>query len=142
MDRLVESLIVSANGNYRSLLQLMTKCLELIPIKLPDPALNAKTIAQSYWLKHEASEEDLEKARINCWEYLDQNSAKNSESNQAISASRAVICTLYGKPPSEDLGELADFFVQMLFAANACADANFREKFIAAVTGYTASNEP
>jgi hypothetical protein len=141
-DSAVECLIVSAKGNYRSLLQLMTKCLDLIPIKLPEDALDAKIIAQSYWLGHEASESDLERARINCWEYLDQNSADNDEVKQSISATRAVICTLYGKPPSDDLSELADFFVQMLFAANAKDDIGFNEKLLLAVNSFRQRNEP
>jgi len=92
---------------------------------LPSVATDALDVARCFQ-RSQASAEQLERARIQCWEFLDAKSASTDFSQPEICAIRAVICILYAESPSEDVSELLSWFLTLvgkMDASDAVPDA-------------------
>jgi len=97
--------------------ELMIECLRAIPTALPTVGVDAIQTARRFWIEHSVPASNLEKARVACWTYLDERSASTNTDVPEYCAVRAVICVLYADPPSKDLGDLIEFFGEMLAGA-------------------------
>lgn len=105
------SKIESALGdNYGKYIQLLIACLKLIKTSIPTVGIEAFELAKKYWIDKTLSDEELEAARIKCWEYIDAQGSSTDLDDKKIYALRSVICVLYSEQPSEDNGELLEFF--------------------------------
>jgi len=92
---------------------------------LPAVAIDALEIARRFQ-RSQASPEQLARARVKCWEFLDAKSASTDFSQPETCAIRAVICFLYAEPPSDDVAELLSWFltlVKKMDASEAVPDA-------------------
>lgn len=88
MDPLTNRL-VEAVSHFRSLNQLMIRSLQLITIPLPNVGTVAIEIAKQYWI--DSSHLDLERARIECWEYLDERSASTNNEEIEYCANNGIL---------------------------------------------------
>ncbi|BEV16224.1 hypothetical protein HBDW_30120 [Herbaspirillum sp. DW155] len=96
---------------FRRVCGFMTAYLGLFT--LPSVAADALEVATRFQ-RSQASAEQLERARIRCWESLDAKSASTDFSQPDICAIRAAICFLYAEPPSEDVAELLSWFLTLV----------------------------
>jgi hypothetical protein len=137
-DQLTDHMIATANDDYATSARLMIECLQLIPFHLPLVGQTGTEVARRYWIHHSVSALDLERARVECWNYLDERSASTNTDEPEYCALRAVICVLYGEPPSDDIGELIEFFNQMLRGAlNQESDEDFSAAVVSVVDGFS-----
>jgi len=116
LDKLIDHMVAIVSGSYANCVRLMIDCLGVIPFRLPDVALQGIDVAKRYWMERSVPASELEHARVACWNYLDERSASTNTENPEYCGIRAVICTLYPEPPSDDIGELVCFFSEMLRA--------------------------
>jgi hypothetical protein len=135
--QLTDHMIATTNDDYGTSARLMIECLQLIPFYLPLVGQTGTEVARRYWTLHSASASDLERARVECWNYLDERSASTNTDEPEYCALRAVICVLYAKPPSDDIGELIEFFNQMLRGALIQkSDEDFLAAVVSVVDGF------
>ncbi len=138
LDELTDAMTATASGDYKTSVRLMVKCLRVIPFPVPDVVITGIELARRYWKHGSASETDLERARVACWNYLDHVASSTNTIEPEFCAIRAVICVLYPNAPSDDIGELIDFFNQMLRGTLAKDDEDsFSEKVMAVVEEFT-----
>jgi hypothetical protein len=97
-------------GRHRAVVQFMIESCALITVHLPPVARSALEKARNYW-NGLGTQGELEQARIECWQYLDEIGSSTDLRIPGASAVRAVICLLYPSPAQEDLLELAHFFI-------------------------------
>ncbi len=116
-DSLTDRMAAVANYDYNTSVRLMLRCLAVIPVKLPPVAISSFEVASRYWIDRTVPKAELEKARIDCWNYLDERAVSTNTIDPEPSAVRAVICVLYDAPPSDDVAELLEFFNQVLIAS-------------------------
>jgi hypothetical protein len=114
IDDLIDEIIEVTADKYELCVILMLRCLQLISDEFPVVASQSMNVAIDYWLKATINCEMLDSARIECWNYLDSNSASTNIENSEFCAVRAVICVLYPEPNSDDNGELLDWFFKMI----------------------------
>jgi hypothetical protein len=132
MDHIIES----GNNDYASSMRIMIQCLQLIRCIVPAVGVASMKVARRFWEFHSVPTSDLERARVNCWQYLDERSASTNTELPEYCAVRAVICVLYAEPPSDDLSELVGFFVEMLAGAlDHESESTFVSRVISAVDG-------
>lgn len=94
--------------------RLLLECLTLIKDDLPAIGLEALSIAEKYWVDKIIVSSELESVRVRCWRFLDERNAATNTQEKQYCALRAVICVLYAEPPSDDIGELIEFFMEMM----------------------------
>lgn len=114
IDKLTNIMLEATSDNYEACVRLMLKCLSLVQECCPSIALAGIAVANKYWIDNSADAMELNDARVKCWDFLEGESASANTHEKTFCAVRAVICVLYTKPPSEDNGELIDWFLQML----------------------------
>ena len=78
-DQLTDHMIATANDDYGTSARLMKdECLQLIPFYLPLVGQTGTEVARQYRIHHSVSASDLERARVECWNYLDERSASTN----------------------------------------------------------------
>lgn len=117
LENLTDRMVALAKYDYETSVRLMLRCLAVIPIQLPQVAISAIDLATRYWNDRSIPKDELEEARVRCWNYLDEQSASTNTIDPEACALRAVICVLYEAPPSDEIAELIAFFNQVLFAS-------------------------
>ncbi|MEJ5150700.1 hypothetical protein [Comamonas sp. MYb396] len=80
----------------------MLRSLARIRHLLPGIGLQSLQMAERYWLQKVGSPEDLENARVACWDYLENTGASVGSETKEQAAMRAVICVLYAEPDADD----------------------------------------
>jgi len=114
IEKLTDYMLTAANEHYPTLVRLMIECLTIIPFQTPPVGASGIKIVRQFWIKVLRDKEELERARVECWMYLDSHSASTNTEVPEFCALRAVICVLDEEAPSEDLEEGVDFFIHML----------------------------
>jgi hypothetical protein len=100
--------------NYRRYVAFMLDCVNTVAPALPELGVKGYETALRYW-KGAAGRDELEKARVATWKYLDgESTAPEAPSTFAM---RAVVSVLYPDPPSDDGVELLDWFVRIVVSA-------------------------
>jgi hypothetical protein len=94
--------------------QAMICCLDLVSENCPSVGQRGVDVAKQYWVEGASIHAEVEKARIACWDYVDGDSALADEKEISKSAVDAVICVLHPEAPSDDIGELVEWFLQRL----------------------------
>ena len=79
-------------------------------------ARRAFDVAGMYWAG-QATENELEAARVECWQSLDSIGATTNLVEPVHCATRAVICVTYSSPPSEDIVEILEWFASVVHLA-------------------------
>ena len=116
------------NEAFRRVCNFVIAFVELFQGTIPLVAKDALIVVKAFW-RGDASAEQVELARIKCWEYLDSKSASTDFSNPETCAIRAVICILYAEPPSEDMAELVGWFLTLMEKVDGIApDLNSLQK--------------
>ena len=101
-------------NSYHLCIKFMLASLSLVDKhSFPSVALDALIIANNYW-ENRVGKTKLESARVACWNYLDEISESTTSTDKNSYAVRAVICTLYIDPPSGDIIEILEWFIQMI----------------------------
>ncbi|KID58075.1 hypothetical protein JF50_04885 [Pseudoalteromonas luteoviolacea] len=114
VDDLIDEVIYVTADKYKYCIILMLRCLKLISDECPKVASQSMKVANDFWVKAAVNSEMLDSARVECWNFLDANSASTNIEQREFCAVRAVICVLYPEPFSDDNGELLDWFFKML----------------------------
>ena len=78
--------------------------------------MEALSIAEKYWIDKSLVAAELESTRVRCWRFLDERNAATNVQEKQYCALRAVMCVLYAEPPSDDIGELLEFFMEIMSA--------------------------
>jgi len=100
---------------HRGYMRLFCICLGALAGLLPLVASRAFATASAYWLDGEGAVHDLDRAREECWKYLDSIGSNTTLSSPAVIATRAVICALYPEPQGEEFDEeTLRWFVMLL----------------------------
>lgn len=95
--------------DYERCVRFMMDVLDAAQITEPGVVREALEVARGYWDKNRTTEE-LENARISCWDYLRSIGQETSITEPNACKARAVISVLYATPPSEDILEILDWF--------------------------------
>jgi len=117
LDDLTDRMTATVGEDYGKSVRLMIECLQLIPFHMPHVASIGLGVANRYWIKHSLLDSELEKARVDCWNYADERSESTDTETPEDFAVRAVICVLYEAPPEEGIDEAISFFNEMLRGA-------------------------
>ena len=88
---IAESMLVYEQAN-----QLMTLCLEQIPIQLPNSASIGVQVARKYWFEKLGTSDELESALMSCLYSLEKDMADVQPQTREHFAIRAVMCVLHG----------------------------------------------
>ncbi len=91
----------------------MLDCLELVRNECPEVAKNAISVAELF-CSGDASPEELKEVNHACWSYLKKRNASTNTEEKKFCMVRAVICALVSDVNSDYLGELFEFFVEMM----------------------------
>jgi hypothetical protein len=108
--------------NEKKVLSFCCSCCRLIWDKLPQIAQDALRVSEKY-INDSATPRDLEEARVNLWNYLDENNSDTKISN--IAAVRAVICCLY---PIKTKNEAFDCMDYTMDFCN-CVEDRYSEQY-------------
>ena len=97
---------------------LMLRCLSNIESNIendfPEIAKEAINTAQNFWVDKTLSALELEKTRINCWQYLDKKKDTIKFGAKEYHSIRAVICLLYDSQSISDLYDGLEYFLEQL----------------------------
>lgn len=99
--------------NCQKCMKFMIAFIQIINESIPNIGIKALDVAKRYWLENKVDSTLLEKARVDCWQYLDDHKASTNFQEPKFCALRAVICILYSEPP-EDIGEVIQFYFEMI----------------------------
>lgn len=116
MGQFVDRMALIGEASYDTCIRLLLECIALFKNDLPVIGLEALSIAEKYWIDKNIVSAELESVRVRCWRFLDEKNAATNTQEKQYCALRAVICTLYAEPPSDDIGELIEFFMEMMSA--------------------------
>ena len=114
---LTDKMLAVSSADYDTSVRLIFACLKLIRFPLPQVALSGIEIARQYWIDGSVPRSAMESARVACWRYLDEQDATWNTEEPEFCAIRAVICVLHPDPPSDDVGDLVEFFNEVLRGA-------------------------
>lgn len=123
LDELIDLVESAVGESYEKCIRFMLGCVVLVKNHLPDVGREAVEIAKKYWLGAKENPDELENARVKCWNYLDEQNASTNTQEKQYCALRAVICILYAEPPSDDISELIEFFLEMVVAVEENIDS-------------------
>ena len=102
--------------------RLMNRYREILPINLEQYV----ELASAYWGRGEGSAQEIEDARVECWNFLDGKGHVTGIASAEDAAVRALICLLYHKSKDEDqVADTAEFFlasIRRIKANDPCAD--------------------
>lgn len=116
LDQFVDRIALIGEASYDTCIRLLVECMALVKDDLPVIGLEALSIAEKYWIDKSIVSAELESVRVRCWRFLDERNAATNAQEKQYFAVRAVICVLYAEPPSDDIGELIEFFMEMMSA--------------------------
>jgi hypothetical protein len=91
-------------------------------------ARNTFAVATRYWAG-QATETELEAARVGCWRVLDESNAATNLADKEHCATRAVICVTYATPSSDDIVEVLTWFVKVVRLAG-CPESHIESSLI------------
>ncbi len=114
LDDLIDEVIAVTSDEYKKCILFMIRCLSLVTGVCPEAGIRGIAVAKKYWINKSVSAEELEGARVSCWDYLDAHSASTNIQEAKFCAMRAIICVLYSEAQFDDNGELLDWFFKML----------------------------
>jgi len=114
LDDIVDIIEANVGEGYDRCIRVLLGCVALVKSHLPDVGIEALSVAEKYWLEQSLSSDQLEAERIKCWNYLDERGASTNTQDKEYCALRAVICLLHAQQPSDDIGELIEFFLEMV----------------------------
>ncbi|WP_437608113.1 hypothetical protein WMF20_45890 [Sorangium sp. So ce834] len=103
---------VGLNKHADRCVRFMVESCILIKDRLSDSGTSALVVAQRYWAGL-ATENELEAARVECWQELDAKSWSTNTEEPEACAMRAVICVLYPRWVERDALEHMEWFMQM-----------------------------
>lgn len=103
----------SIESDYRKLICFMVDCLELIPTNNSEADRFGVEAAKNF-CQGKATDDEIKKARIACWKFIDQNGGTQDISNPKTCSTRAILCALHEEPPSEEISEILSWFVKVL----------------------------
>ena len=109
---IAESMLVYEQAN-----QLMTLCLEQIPIQLPNSASIGVQVARKYWFEKLGTSDELESALMSCLYSLEKDMADVQPQTREHFAIRAVMCVLHGDFEKYYYGLGVQCFSNYLWAA-------------------------
>lgn len=118
IDELIDEVLVATGDDYVKALVVMTKCLDMIRKQCPEVGVRGIQVATGYWIDGNRHAEELEEARVACWNYLDSGSNSVSIVEKKVCSVRAVICVLYPELQQHDVGELLEWFFLMMDRAS------------------------
>ncbi|KZN69229.1 hypothetical protein [Pseudoalteromonas luteoviolacea] len=113
IDDLIDEVIDFASGKHEKCMVIMINCITLISDKVPEVGERALEVAVKFWIEESADSTALDKARVQCWDYLNAYSASTNIKDAKYCALRAVICVLYADFKGEDTDETLEFFMKM-----------------------------
>jgi hypothetical protein len=116
LDQFVDRIALIGEASYDTCIRLLVECMALVKDDLPVIGLEALSIAEKYWIDKSIVSAELESVRVRCWRFLDERNATTNVQEKQYCALRAVMCVLYAEPPSDDIGELLEFFMEMISA--------------------------
>lgn len=116
LDQFVDRIALIGEASYDTCIRLLVECMALVKDDLPVIGLEALYVAEKYWLDKSLLAGELEITRVRCWCFLDERNAATNTQEKQYCALRAVMCVLYAEPPSDDIGELIEFFIEMMSA--------------------------
>lgn len=112
----------SLTENYQLFMKYFLDCLSVIQEHFSEPVLaDCFFKAKAYW-GNELNVTELDKARVRCWTHLHSAERQGPSKVQSVFAMRALICTLYAKPPSDDTHELLYWFLEHVVRVAAVDD--------------------
>ncbi|WCM94289.1 hypothetical protein M5C99_06055 [Acidovorax sp. NCPPB 2350] len=109
------SLQYSVKSHYHIAICFMVDCLGLIKTDASDADRLGMQVARDFCLGI-ANNKDIKEARIACWKHIDQNGGSQNISDPKTCTTRAILCALYEEPPSEEISEIIEWFLQMLLS--------------------------
>lgn len=116
LDQFVDRIALIGEPSYDTCIRLLVECMALVKDDLPVIGLEALSIAEKYWIDKSLVAAELESTRVRCWRFLDERNAATNVQEKQYCALRAVMCVLYAEPPSDDIGELLEFFMEIMSA--------------------------
>lgn len=133
IEKITKKIITSIGDDYYTCNKFMLDCLPLVTNYLPQVGIETLDIAKKFWLQKSIEDTELESVRIKCWNYLDTRHASTNIQDKEFCALKALICILYASPPSEDLGDVVEFFLKMILKVSNNIDYinNIVEKYTA-----------
>ena len=84
------------------LMKFLCECLELIREYFPPVGRAAFDTAKAYWFRNEGNGDNLEAARVSCWEFLNQKHRSFEIIDNEDVALRALLSALHCEPDTED----------------------------------------
>jgi hypothetical protein len=99
--------------DYRRFEDFMLDCLALVEARLPQVASAAVATAKNYF-SGRATEEDLEQARVRCWNHLEAHGYGSEIQEPEAIGIRSAICALYARPVVDDAVELLEWFLSLV----------------------------
>lgn len=112
-DDIARILTIASDNDFKVSVRIMIECLQLCASHLPSVAVESLGVGRQFWCEGTASEVEIERARVACWEYLHQRGSIIYTFERESCAVRAVLCVLDADTP-DDTRDVVDFFVQML----------------------------
>lgn len=102
-------------ATFERAMQFMIAYFALLRGPIPLVASEAFDVARSYWAGI-LTKEDLEAARIQCWNEIDSRYSSTDFESRNACVIRAVICLLYSELESsdEEVGEAVEWFIMLV----------------------------
>lgn len=116
INRYIEQIngTVPLEEQHDEFMRLLCRYLVSVNTLLPTVGQESLKIAQSYWFQKDATLEQMDEARIQCWQYLDSKGSGITMSDEVDTAMRAVLCVLYPVPADEAFSvETVRWFFQL-----------------------------
>lgn len=112
--------------SYERCIQFMLSCLALVRDVLPETAKKALEVAERHWA---GEPQDLDAARVICWDYLDKARYGSGTpiTKPEESGARAVICVLHSSPePDDDILDVLGWFHDFISEVEDIAEEEIR----------------
>lgn len=111
LDYIIKNYNVSEHYNLCT--HFMLDCINSIFLSCPTPIKDAIEVARLFW-SDESNPVELEKARIMCWDYLDNHNLTLIFEGAEACRIKAVISVLYAEPASDSIEEILGWFIKMM----------------------------
>ncbi|MFC4161932.1 hypothetical protein [Chitinimonas lacunae] len=98
---------------YRKFIDFLLDAIVFIEDDCPPVAQRALATARDYW-NNSATEAQLTQARVECIRYLQAKDEMRNPQKKEFQRVRAVLFLLYAEPRSDDIAELAQWFVMFM----------------------------
>lgn len=106
------------HGDYQNCIEFMIECTKIYHKFIPAVGIKSLEIAKDYWLEKKSGVGDLEIAKVNCWNFLDENKLSTRFDTPEACALRAMMLLLYPESDNEHPDDNLDFYFDMLSLMN------------------------